>query len=165
MSSTAEQIAAWLASTRAATLPEETVATGRRLFLDVAGLCIAARNEDYISGTLASVDRGGSCTVLGQNGGFDAFGAALVNGTAAHGEDYDDTFEGGPVHSGAVIVPAVLAACERENLGGSRFLEGLTTGVELMCRLSLVAPMATHNANHWENEATKPRYGLSPRLA
>jgi len=146
MSSIAEQIALWLATTKAESLPEEALVTGRRLFLDVAGLCIAARNEDYISATLASVDRGGSCTVLGQTGGFDAFGAALVNGTAAHGEDYDDTFEGGPVHSGAVIVPAVLAACEREGLGGDRFLIGLTTGVELMCRLSLVAPMATHNA-------------------
>ena len=58
-------------------------------------------------------------------GSFDAFGAALVNGTAAHGEDFDDTFEGGPVHSGAVIVPAVVAACEREGLGGDRLLVGI----------------------------------------
>ena len=79
-------------------------------------------------------------------GGFDAFGAALVNGTAAHGEDFDDTFEGGPVHSGAVIVPAVLAACEREGLGGDRLLVGIVDGVELLCRLSLVAPTATHKA-------------------
>ena len=83
---------------------------------------------------------------MGHAGGFDAFGAALVNGTAAHGEDFDDTFEGGPVHSGAVIVPAVLAACEREGLGGERLLVGVVSGVELLCRLSLVAPMATHNA-------------------
>ena len=107
---------------------------------------MAARREDYLGATLAAVDRGGPCTVLGHGDGFDAFGAALANGTAAHGEDYDDTFEGGPVHSGAVIVPAVLAVCEREGLGGDRFLVGLTTGVELLCRLSLVAPMATHNA-------------------
>ena len=26
-------------------------------------------------------------------------------------------------------------------------------------------PIATHKANHCENEATNPRYGLSPRLA
>ena len=145
-SAIAEQIADWLTATTADTIPEDAVVTARRLFLDVAGLCIAARREDYVAATLGAVDRGGSCTVLGHAGGFDAFGAALVNGTAAHGEDYDDTFEGGPVHSGAVIVPAVLAACEREGLGGDRFLVGLTTGVELMCRLSLVAPMATHNA-------------------
>jgi 2-methylcitrate dehydratase PrpD len=112
----------------------------------VSGLCIAARHTDYVAATLASVDGGGACTALGHPGGFDAFGAALVNGTAAHGEDFDDTFEGGPVHAGAVVVPAVLAACEREHLGGDRLLVGIVTGAELMCRLSLVAPKAAHAA-------------------
>jgi 2-methylcitrate dehydratase PrpD len=118
----------------------------RKLFLDVSGLCIAARREQYVAATLQAVDRAGLCTALGHTGGFDAFGAALINGTAAHGEDFDDTFEGGPVHSGAVIVPAVLAACEREGLGGDRLLAGIVTGTELLCRLSLVAPKATHKA-------------------
>src|ERR1700691_5643854 len=75
-----------------------------------------------------------------------AAGAAMVNGTAAHGEDFDDTFEGGPVHAGAVIVPAVLAACERHKLDGSSALLGIAVGVETMCRLSLVAPTLTHKA-------------------
>ena len=142
----AEQLGAWLASCDAATLPRQTQETARRLLLDVAGLCIAARQTDYVAATLASVDGGGACTAIGHFGGFDAFGAALVNGTAAHGEDFDDTFEGGPVHAGAVVVPAVLAACERERLGGDRLLVGIVTGAELMCRLSLVAPKATHAA-------------------
>ena len=72
----------------------------QRLVVDVVGLCVAARREDYVDATLAAVDRGGPCTAIGHAGGFDAFGAALVNGTAAHGEDFDDTFEGGPVHAG-----------------------------------------------------------------
>jgi 2-methylcitrate dehydratase PrpD len=149
--SVAEQIAEWLAALEPKQLPPDAVTTARKLFLDVAGLCIAARREDYVASILAAVDRGGPCSALGHSGaggagGFDAFGAALVNGTAAHGEDYDDTFEGGPVHSGAVIVPAVLAICEREGLGGDRLLAGIVTGAELLCRLSLVAPAATHKA-------------------
>jgi 2-methylcitrate dehydratase PrpD len=143
---TADALGEWLAATTVAQLPDEAIETARNLFMDVAGLCVAARREDYIAATLASVDRGGACSALGHSGGFDAFGAALVNGTAAHGEDYDDTFEGGPVHSGAVIVPAVLAACEREQLAGDRLLIGIVTGVELMCRLSLVAPQGAHKA-------------------
>jgi 2-methylcitrate dehydratase PrpD len=142
----AESIADWLAAASVDRLPGDAVETSQKLFLDVAGLCIAARREPYVTATLAAVDGNGPCTALGHVGGFDACGAALVNGTAAHGEDFDDTFEGGPVHSGAVILPAVLAACERERLGGERCLVGMTTGVELLCRLSLVAPMATHNA-------------------
>src|SRR6266446_2162576 len=61
-------------------------------------------------------------------------------------EDFDDTFEGGPVHAGAVIVPAVLAACERYNPKGPSALLGIAVGVETMCRLSLVAPTMTHKA-------------------
>ena len=77
---------------------------------------------------------------------MSAAGAAFVNGTAAHGEDFDDTFEGGPVHAGAVIVPAVLAACERHNPDGRAALLGIAVGVEMMCRLSLVAPKLAHKA-------------------
>ena len=70
----------------------------------------------------------------------------MINGTAAHGEDFDDTFEGGPVHAGAVVVPAVLAACERHGLDGASALLGIAAGAETMCRLSLVAPQAVHRA-------------------
>jgi 2-methylcitrate dehydratase PrpD len=77
---------------------------------------------------------------------LSAAAAAFVNGTAAHGEDYDDTFEGGPVHAGAVVVPAVLAAAELEGASGSSVLRGLAVGVEVLCRLSLVVPKAVHAA-------------------
>ena len=77
---------------------------------------------------------------------MSAAGAALVNGTAAHGEDFDDTFEGGPVHAGAVVVPAVLAACERHRPDGAAALRGIAVGVEVLCRLSLVVPKAVHKA-------------------
>ena len=75
-----------------------------------------------------------------------AAGAAFINGTAAHGEDFDDTFEGGPVHAGAVIVPAVLAAAEQEGLMAPPSLRGIAVGVETICRLSLVVPKAVHKA-------------------
>ena len=77
---------------------------------------------------------------------LSAAAAALVNGTAIHGEDFDDTFEGGPIHAGAVVVSAVLAACERHKLDGQAALLGIAVGVETMCRLSTVAPMLTHKA-------------------
>jgi 2-methylcitrate dehydratase PrpD len=141
----AEVVAGWLAATTPEQLPAAVVETARKLFLDVTGLCVAARRQKYVTSTVKAADPG-SCTAFGHPGGFDAFGAALINGTGAHGEDYDDTFEGGPVHTGAVIIPAVLAACERFKLSGDRCLVGTVTGAELLCRLSLVAPTATHRA-------------------
>jgi 2-methylcitrate dehydratase PrpD len=116
------------------------------LAVDVVGLCVTARNEDYVKATLAGCDDDGPCTAIGHARTLSAAAAALVNGTAAHGEDFDDTFEGGPVHAGAVVVPAVLAACERHNEGGGAALRGIAVGVEVSCRLSTVVPKAVHKA-------------------
>ena len=117
-----------------------------KLLVDVAGLCVAARNTDYVRAALAGWEASGRCTAIGHARALDAGGAAFVNGTAAHGEDFDDTFEGGPVHAGAVIVPAVLALAERERLTGGDALKGIAVGVELTCRASLVAPKLIHKA-------------------
>lgn len=117
-----------------------------KLLIDVAGLCVAARNTDYVRAALDGWEANGACTVIGHARALDAAGAAFVNGTAAHGEDFDDTFEGGPVHAGAVIVPAVLAVAEREKISGSDALRGIAVGVELLCRASLVAPKLIHKA-------------------
>jgi len=117
-----------------------------KLLTDVAGLCVAARRTDYVRASLAGWEASGGCTAIGHSRTLDAAGAAFVNGTAAHGEDFDDSFEGGPVHAGAVVVPAVLAVAERERLSGRDALLGIAVGVEVMCRASLVAPKLIHQA-------------------
>lgn len=114
--------------------------------VDVAGLCIAARNTDYVAALLRSLEAGGACTALGHARALDAGGAAIVNGAAAHGEDFDDTLEGSPVHPGAVVIPAVLATCERFSRGGRDVLAGVLAGLETACRLNLVAPGGMHKA-------------------
>ncbi|HET7201367.1 MAG TPA: MmgE/PrpD family protein, partial [Burkholderiales bacterium] len=140
------RLADQVAELSAGNLPEAVRARCDDLLIDVAGLCVAARGTGYVRALIASVDGGGSCTAIGHPGTFRAEDAAMINGTAAHGEDFDDTFEGGPVHSGAVIVPAVLAACERFGRGGRSALLGIACGVETLCRLSLVAPKLIHKA-------------------
>src|SRR5687768_15675150 len=129
--SLATRIADWIIATDGKSLPPDVRETSERLLLDFVGLCVAASKADYVQAVLA-VAEPGPCTAFGHRAGFDMYGAALINGTAAHGEDFDDTFEGGPVHSSAVIIPAVLAACERFGLSGERALLGTAVGVELL---------------------------------
>ena len=127
-------------------LPPAVRTKCEELLIDVFGLCLAARNEDYVKSALGGWDDDGPCTAIGHARTLSAAGAAFVNGTAAHGEDFDDTFEGGPVHAGAVVVPAVLAACERHGADGKAALAGIAVGVEVLCRLSTVAPTKAHKA-------------------
>src|SRR5476651_1024880 len=144
--SVAETLAAKIVALKAGGLPAATTRKCDDLLIDVVGLCVTARNEDYIKSALAGWDDDGPCTAIGHKRTLNASGAAFVNGTAAHGEDFDDTFEGGPVHAGAVVVPAVLAACERHNPGGRMALIGIAVGSEVLCRLSVVVPKAVHKA-------------------
>src|SRR6201989_209573 len=144
--SVAQTLAEAIVALKPGSLPEATTRKCEDLLIDVVGLCVTARNEDYVRSSLGGCDDDGACTAIGHKRTLTAAGAAFVNGTAAHGEDFDDTFEGGPVHAGAVIVPAVLAACERHNPDGRMALRGIAVGVEVLCRLSLVAPKAVHKA-------------------
>src|SRR4030088_1304591 len=144
--SVAETLAGRIVALKLCGLPEATKRKCEDLLIDVVGLCVTARNEDYVRSTLGACDDDGPCTAIGHARTLNAAGAAFVNGTAAHGEDFDDTFEGGPVHAGAVIVPAILAVAERERLPGRDALAGVAIGAEVMCRASLVAPKRIHKA-------------------
>jgi 2-methylcitrate dehydratase PrpD len=127
-------------------IPSAVRACVEELLIDVVGLCVAARNTDYMRSVLAAVDTGGSCTAIGHEATFGAGTAALINGTATHGEDFDDTFEGGPVHSSATVIPGVLAACEAFGRDGRSALTGMAAGIEATCRLSMVRPKQIHKS-------------------
>ena len=142
----AEALALAVERARGRKLPAAVRETCERLLIDIGGLCVAARGEDYVRVALDAWEADGAATVIGHARTLDSPGAAFVNGTAAHGEDFDDTFEGGPVHAGVVVVPALLAAAERHCLPGPALLLGIAVGCEVMCRASLVAPKRIHQA-------------------
>ena len=140
------QVGEFAAALDARTLSPVTRNICKQLMIDVAGLCVAARETDYVRAGLASVLSDGPATAIGHARRMNAYDAAMINGLAAHGEDFDDTFEGGPVHAGAVVVPAVLAVAEQRGLDGQAVVKGIAAGVEVMCRMSLVTPQAMHRA-------------------
>ena len=142
----ARTLARWIAGLEASHLPDSVVDASIDTVIDTCGLAFAARRSDYVSALLASWTGAGDCTVIGSPQTCDAGTAAMINGTAAHGEDFDNTFEGCPVHPGAVIVPAVLAIAEDRGLSGSDAVRGIAVGQEVMCRLALVVQKGVHAA-------------------
>src|SRR3954454_12689744 len=146
ITSVSETLAEKIVALKPGALPTATTRKCEDLLIDIVGLCVTARKENYLASALAGCEDDGPCTAIGHTRTLTASGAAFGNGTAAPGGDFDDTFEGGPVHAGAVVVPAVLAACERHNPDGEMALIGIAVGCEVLCRLSLVVPKAVHKA-------------------
>lgn len=144
--SLSERIAAGLAALRLDDIPVKAREVAVKDLIDMAGLCVATRDADYIRALIEASDGTGECTAIGHTRGFDAAAAALINGTATHGEDFDDTLEGAPIRVGAMVLPAVLAAAQRFRRSGADALKGIVAGLEMVCRFNTVVPGAIHKA-------------------
>ena len=140
----AEEFSSWSKNLKVKDIPEKTKLTLQFLLKDICGIILSARNEDYVKSLVETYKGSGNLISLGHNERFDLFSSAIIAGTAAHGEDFDDTFEGNPMHVGATMIPAMLSAAQKFNLDGDQILKGLAVGSELICRLALVAPTAMH---------------------
>src|SRR3989449_11460944 len=113
MSTLSEQLADAVQNAR--NVPREMA---EKLLIDVAGLCVAARNTDYVSAALAGWEASGGCTAIGHSRTLDAAGAPLLQCTAAPGGGFGDRLEGGPGHAGARGGSAGVAPAARERPSG-----------------------------------------------
>lgn len=138
-------IAEWAAGLEPAMLPEAARQAVVHTVVDTVALSVAAVGTDYGQALLAAARTPGDCTVFGSAAGLAPCDAALINGTTGHGEDFDNTYEGCPVHSGVVIVPALFAAGEADGLPARRVALGMAVGIEIMCRLGAVARKSVHS--------------------
>lgn len=74
-------------------------------------------------------------TIYGGSVRVPSRAAALVNGTAAHGAELDDTHDESLSHPGCVVIPAALAVAEAQRAPGAVFLASIIAGYEAQCRI------------------------------
>ena len=142
--SIAENYSEWAFNLKNNDIPESVQQKLQIIVMDSLGLMASAKKEPYVVSLIDALKEIGDCVLIGHENKTSPFNASIINGTSVHGEDFDDTFEGTPVHVGAVMVPAMLSVAQTNNLSGQEFLRGLAIGSELICRLALVAPTAVH---------------------
>ena len=141
-----DTLATWIEGLRAHDIPQAARREAENTIVDTIGLSVAALETDYGQAVRKAFDQRGDCTVFGLAEGFESAAAAVINGTCGHGEDYDNTYEGCPVHSGVVIVPALFAAGELMHLPARDVAKGVVVGIEVACRLGQVAKKGVHSA-------------------
>jgi 2-methylcitrate dehydratase PrpD len=83
--------------------------------------------------------RGGTREATVVAAGFltSAENAALANGMLAHADETDDSHAPSLTHPGCGIVPAALAAAEREGASGTALLRAVALGYDVGCRLTM----------------------------
>ena len=124
-----EAIARWGSETTAFTPLARERAT--HAILDTVGCIVAGAGDEVTVMSSAFLDdrwQGPSTTVTGRRA--TPGHAALVNGTAAHCLDFDDTFRPLMGHASAVLVPALLAVAEARGASGAELIEAYLVGLE-----------------------------------
>lgn len=163
----AARIAAWSSALAYDDVPGAVLAAAKRAILDTAGVSLAAaptalvrRVHEHACGTYAP----GPAGMLGLPGRLSPVGAALVNGTAAHALDFDDTSYTGIMHGSAVVLPAALAATDAVGGDGRRLLEAFVAGSEVAYAIALACGTRHYRAGWWST-ATFGVFGAAAAAA
>jgi len=134
------KLAAHVARVRYADLPAAAVLSAKRSLLDAIGVSLGASGLEPACAPFAALaaESNGPCTVLGVRRRAAPLMAAMANGALAHALDYEDAYDGAPVHPNAASVPVALALAERDpSIDGRQLIGALAVGCDLVCRLGL----------------------------
>lgn len=164
----ATRLAAFVARTSADAIPDDVVAKAKRHVLDTFGAALAGasavetRSARALTGTVAQ----GGASLWGTRRAAGARDAAFVNGIAAHALELDDS--GGCDHSGAVVLPAVLAAlsCAGRPVTGRECVAAIVLGYDVGRRvLEAAGGYSVHNGAGWHSTLSCGVFGAAAASA
>jgi len=119
-------------------LPPEAVYWSKVAVMDTLGVMLAGSCEEapHLLEDVLDLNGAGDCLLVGGARRASPLDAALINGTAAHVLDFDNTAAHMGGHVSAVMVPALLAAAEAFDASGRDLLLGHAVGYEVGARLA-----------------------------
>ena len=163
----AERIAGWSSGLDLGAVPVGVVHAAKRCIVDLVGVALAAAAHPVTQRVLdhaRQVYAGGRAGALGSADRFSPVGAALVNGTAGHVLDFDDTSYTGIMHGSTVVLPAALAATEEVGGDGRRLIEAFVAGSEVAYAVAMLCG-TRHYLSGWWSTATFGVFGAAAAAA
>ncbi|MGH3387441.1 MAG: MmgE/PrpD family protein [Actinomadura sp.] len=164
--STAEFCARVLAA-GTAPLPPPVEYAARRSLLNVLGTAIGAARTAAVESLLATArEQGaaGAVVIPGRDETVDPHWGALIAGTAAHLDDFDDTHLATVIHPGAAVLATLLALQPELVHSGSRYLSAFALGCEVQLRIgNAISP--SHYDHGWHITGTCGVFGATTAAA
>jgi len=160
-----QEIADWSA-TKPSDWSEPAYEVAERALIDTLACTLAGASEPAIEKLIPLVSQWGSgpSTIIGHDLQLAAPWAALINGASAHVLDFDDNFDPAKAHASAVLIPALLAVGEQENVTLGAILDAYIVGLQIMGHVGqAVNPF--HRNRGWHATATMGAIGAAGGVA
>lgn len=147
----------------ASPLPPGVSRAARRTLFNVLGTAASAAASPAVTvlARAAAAEGGdGEVTVPGLARTLDPYWGALVTGTAAHLDDFDDTHLATVIHPGASALATVLALAPETAPPGAAFLAAFAVGCEVQLRVgNAISP--AHYDHGWHITGTCGVFGAT----
>lgn len=148
-------------------LPPAAERAARRTLLNAAAVAVSAAGSAAVGALLAVAGEsgaGGQVTVPGLARGLDPYWGALVTGTAAHLDDFDDTHLATVIHPGASSLATALSLVPETAPSGQAFLGAFAAGCEAQLRIGCAVSPA-HYDQGWHITGTCGVFGAAVAAA
>jgi len=161
----AEELVKLVAKTRFSDFCISTIHKAKMHLLDTLGAALAGSTSYEYEAAIClvhTIDKKQGVPIWGRSFYTGAQDSALLNGIAAHAYELDDC--GGCDHSGAVVVPTILALLPQlpTDFSGENLLTNMILGYEVARRiLEASGGYETHNDLGWHSTGTCGVFGAA----
>jgi 2-methylcitrate dehydratase PrpD len=134
-SNTLEQLAEWASALRFDDIPSEALRTAKRALLDTFAVTLLgsrSRAVTIAAQTAFGIGAGnGPCSLIGLGRRTDLLNAALINGTSAHADLFDDNNAPMMAHPSSPLISALVPLAQAKGVGGAELLAAYCAGFEV----------------------------------
>ncbi len=166
-----EKLAAYIANSQTAVIPEEHRELGRRHILDTLASTVACRDLDagvlgrkYASAMSGSPSKN-AATMLATTEKAALVDAVFASAMTGHAAEINDFIPSAFVQPGPPIVSAALALAEQRNKSGDQFLRAVITGYEFAGRIPKGVGVTNLRVAGIANHGVGPVWGTAAACA
>jgi len=153
---TTQKLAEFIATTNADRIPADAYEHAKVAFIDWLAVTMGGKDEPVVMKLLdytRIMDGNPQATILGHGVKKNVSQAALINGTASHALDYDDTLVSFLGHPSVTLFPSLLALSEWQDKSGRDFLTAYLVGLQAGATIGVCAGLDHYMAG-WHATST-----------
>lgn len=150
------KLASFIVNTKEQDIPEWAYDHAKVAFMDWLAVTIAGKDDPLVKILIDYAEMMGGkkqATIIGYNMKKDVSNATLINGSASHTLDYDDTLVSFLGHPSVTIFPSLLALSEWRGKSGKEFLTAYILGLQVGGTIGACASL-DHYMGGWHATST-----------
>ena len=139
---------------------EKSIYYAKRAIIDTFSAMVVGTTGETVNRLLPCYEKAGNCSLVGSDVKLSPRDAAFLNGISGHDYELDDTGISGQGHPSVVVLPAVLAQAEEQDVDGMTLIKAFLLAQEVENRIGRIIAWECHERG-WHASGLEGALGAS----